>query len=83
MHCKEGAAILLAENIYEFLTNRSVQKPTPNYETDFTDWPYQQQLPIYARATAVQAIRNNLKGSEFHTDPNNHLLQQKVNKHKY
>ena len=50
----------------------------PTYEIDLTDWPYQQQLPLHARSTAVQAIRNNVKNSEILTDPNSKLLQKKV-----
>jgi hypothetical protein len=58
--------------------NYSVQKSSPTYDIDLTDWPYQQQLPLHARSTAVQAIRNNVKNTEILTDPNSQLLKKKV-----
>ena len=55
-----------------------IQKAAPSFEIDLTDWPYQQQLPLHARSTAVQAIRNNVKNTEILTDPNSQLLRKKV-----
>lgn len=78
MHCKEGAAILLVEQMYQCLTNRAVQKAPPVFEQDLSDWPYQQQLPLHARATAVQAIKNNFKSTEILTNPSNKYAQQKI-----
>ena len=67
-------------NNFNFIENfiKRVHKPAPTYEIDLTDWPYQQQLPLHARSTAVQAIRNNVKNTEILTDPNEKFLQKKV-----
>lgn len=37
---------------------------------DFSDQYYQIQLPMHARSTASQSIKNNLKITEFITQPN-------------
>ncbi|KAF6034657.1 SPATA4 [Bugula neritina] len=68
MHCKEGAAQLLIERMYEILTNRQVRKKEGN-EIDFTDRAYQDKLPMHARTTASQAVKNNLKGTELKAQP--------------
>jgi hypothetical protein len=78
MHAKDGAAILLIENMFQFLTNRSIQKAPSEFDIDFTDWPYQQQLPYYARSTAAKSIKINLRNTETNTDPNLKLNSNKV-----
>lgn len=78
MHSKDGAALSLIENIYQVLTNRPIQKAALNYDSEFSDWPYQQQLPLHARATAAQSIRNNFKNTEFQTDPSKHFMYHKI-----
>ncbi|CAF0705595.1 unnamed protein product [Brachionus calyciflorus] len=78
IHCKEGAAILLLENMYQFLTNRPVQKAQSEQELDFTDNSYQMQLPFHARSTAARKIKNNIKNSELQTDPNLKLSAHKT-----
>lgn len=69
----------ICASFFKLLSTISVQKPASTYEIDLTDWPYQQQLPLHARSTAVQAIRNNVKNTEILTDPNSRLLKKKVN----
>lgn len=78
IHCKEGAGPLLVERIYEILTNRTVRKIPTEYEIDFTDRAYQVQLPIHARSTASQAVKNNLRITELMADKNLILGQQKA-----
>jgi len=68
MHSKEGAAQLMIERMYEILTNRQVRKKEVN-EIDFTDRAYQNKLPMHARTTASQAVKNNLKGTELDAQP--------------
>jgi hypothetical protein len=85
MHNKEGAAVLLLQALYQLLTNRQLKVITANPQIDFTDHSYQSQLPDHARATAVQAIRSNLKGSELQVITNivtrRQLAQNIVNRH--
>lgn len=57
---------------------KRVQKSPLEYEIDLTDWAYQKKLPFHARSTASKSIKNNIKGSEVHTDPNLKLNSQKV-----
>lgn len=78
MHCREGAAILFIENMYQLLTNRPIQKAQSNFEIDLTDWSYQQQLPYHARSTATKSIKNNMRDSELLTDPNLRYTASKV-----
>ena len=61
-----------------FLFLIRIQKLPSGYDQEFSDWPYQQQLPLHARATAVQSIRNNFKNTEFQTDPSKHFMYNKV-----
>ncbi|XP_059144024.1 spermatogenesis-associated protein 4-like isoform X2 [Physella acuta] len=70
IHCREGAASQLIENMYEILTNRKVKKIPPEIEVDYTDYAYQQQLPMHARSTASKAIKNNLRLTEIIADQN-------------
>ncbi|CAH1777067.1 unnamed protein product [Owenia fusiformis] len=77
IHCKEGAAQLLVERIYNILTNREVKKMNPEHEIDFTDRAYQAKLPMHARSTASQAVKNNLKTTEIMADGSIILSQQK------
>ncbi|XP_064637152.1 spermatogenesis-associated protein 4-like [Lineus longissimus] len=78
IHCKEGAAQLLIEKLYEILTNRAVKKKPLEYEVDFTDHAYQAKLPMHARSTASKAIKNNLSITEILADRNIILNQQKA-----
>lgn len=79
IHCKEGAAQLLVERIYESLTNRQIKKQPPAVEEpDFTDRMYQEKLPFHARSTASQAVKNNIKITELMADKNIILGQQKA-----
>jgi len=70
IHCREGAATQLIERMYEILTNRKVKKVPPAMEVDYTDYAYQSQLPMHARATAAKAVKNNLKLTEILADQN-------------
>jgi len=70
IHCKEGAAALLLERMYEILTNRKVRKVPPEMETDYTDYAYQVKLPMHARSTASKAVKNNLRLTEVLADTN-------------
>lgn len=78
IHCKIGAAELLIQTIYTLLTNRIIRSITADGEIDFTDENYQLKLPIHARATASHAIKNNLKITEFMTEPNTITTQEKA-----
>ncbi|XP_013386771.1 spermatogenesis-associated protein 4-like [Lingula anatina] len=78
IHCKEGAAKLLIESIYEILTNRQVRRLPSEYEIDFTDRQYQEKLPMHARSTASQAVKNNLRITELMADNSFILGQQKA-----
>lgn len=51
---------------------------SPDPEIDFTDHGYQSKLPIHARSTAIQAIRNNFRFTELMTNHNIIANQQKV-----
>ncbi|KAL0974313.1 hypothetical protein UPYG_G00218700 [Umbra pygmaea] len=77
IHCKPGAAELLVQEIYTFLTNRRI-KGLQVRETDFTDRDYQEQLPMVARSTASVAIKSNLRLTEVIADPNMSTNQRKV-----
>lgn len=80
IHCKEGAAALLLERMYEILTNRRVKKVVPELPTDYTDFPYQVKLPMHARSTAAKAVKNNLRETETMADSNMILNAQKSQK---
>jgi len=77
IHCKEGAALLFIERLYEILTNRQLRK-SPNDDLDFTDRSYQVQLPLHARSTASQSVKNNLRITELMADKSIILCQQKA-----
>ncbi|XP_059372697.1 spermatogenesis-associated protein 4 [Carassius carassius] len=77
IHCKPGAAELLVQEIYTFLTNRRIQT-IQRVEQNFTDKAYQDQLPMVARATASVAIKSNLSLSEVIAEPNIITNQRKV-----
>ncbi|KAK0042790.1 spermatogenesis-associated protein 4-like isoform X1 [Biomphalaria pfeifferi] len=70
IHCREGAAVQLVESMYEILTNKRVKKILPEIETDYTDFAYQQRLPMHARPTASKAVKNNLRLTEILADQN-------------
>merc|ERR1711881_413083 len=70
IHCKQGAAELLVVFIYSILTKRPIRGWDWRSETDFTDSTYQFMLPMHARSTTSTAIKNNMKITEFITEPN-------------
>jgi len=78
IHCKIGAAELLLHTIYTLLANRLVRILKSEEEVDFTDRHYQTLLPMHARSTASQAIKNNLKITECMTEPNIITNKQKA-----
>lgn len=78
IHCKEGAAPLLTERMYQILTNRDIRKPPREHPIDFTDRAYQEELPMHARSTASAAVKNNLRITELMADKNFILKQQKA-----
>ncbi|KAI8484991.1 spermatogenesis-associated protein 4-like [Branchiostoma floridae x Branchiostoma belcheri] len=79
IHCKPGAAELLVQQTYTILTNRIVKNlPSEQEQIDFTDRSYQLTLPMHARSTVSQALKNNLKITEFMTDPNVITCQEKA-----
>ncbi|ESO86715.1 hypothetical protein LOTGIDRAFT_76788, partial [Lottia gigantea] len=80
IHCKEGAATLLIEKVYEILTNRQVKKVVELPKDNFTDQAYQENLPLHARSTASKAIKNNLRITEIMEDQNLILNSQKAQK---
>ncbi|XP_052796928.1 spermatogenesis-associated protein 4-like [Mya arenaria] len=80
IHCKEGAAAMLLERMYELLTNRVIRKTPPEFETDFTDRGYQSKLPMHARSTASQSVKNNLRITEIQADSSLILNAQKSQK---
>ncbi|XP_046354080.1 spermatogenesis-associated protein 4-like isoform X2 [Haliotis rufescens] len=80
IHCKEGAANLLTERMYEILTNRKVKKVPSEVEVDFTDKAYQSKLPMHARSTASKSIKNNLRITEIMADQDLILGAQKSQK---
>ncbi|PVD35250.1 hypothetical protein C0Q70_06531 [Pomacea canaliculata] len=69
IHCKEGAAALLLESMYELLTHRKVTKMKSEMPEDYTDYAYQVKLPMHARSTASKAVKNNLRNTEILADP--------------
>lgn len=70
IHCREGAAGQLTEKLYEILTNRKVKKVPSEMPIDYTDYAYQMQLPMHARATASMSVKNNLRLTEVLADQN-------------
>lgn len=77
IHCREGAATELVEKLYEILTNRRVKKLPSEVPLEYTDYAYQMQLPMHARATAAQSIKNNLRLTEVMADQNLITCSQK------
>jgi hypothetical protein len=51
---------------------------TSQEKGDFTDSSYQSQLPLYARSTASQAIKNNIAITELTTEPDRIVSKQKA-----
>ncbi|KAH3841837.1 hypothetical protein DPMN_115318 [Dreissena polymorpha] len=80
IHCKEGAAALFLEKMYEILTNRAIRRVPLEFETDFTDSGYQSKLPMHARSTASQSVKNNLRITEIQADSSLILNAQKAQK---
>ena len=61
-----------------YLFNHRVKKMAPDFETDFTDWGYQEKLPMHARSTAAKAVKNNLKLTEIIAEPSLIIQAQRV-----
>lgn len=47
-----------------------VKKVPANIPADFSDFPYQSKMPMYARSTATKAVKNNIRVTEEIADPN-------------
>ncbi|KAM8939448.1 spermatogenesis-associated protein 4 [Pelodytes ibericus] len=77
VHCKPGAAELLLQQIYVMLTNKRIKTVQDN-EVDFTDWHYQEKLPMVARSTATKAVKSNIKLTEVLAEPDLAVNKQKV-----
>ncbi|XP_053311275.1 spermatogenesis-associated protein 4 [Spea bombifrons] len=77
LHSKPGAAELLLQDVYVMLTNRRIKTIQDN-EVDFTDWHYQERLPMMARSTATKAVKSNITLSEVLAEPDLIVNQQKV-----
>ncbi|XP_062905543.1 spermatogenesis-associated protein 4 isoform X1 [Mobula hypostoma] len=77
MHSKPGGAECLIQHIYALLTNRQA-KLILDDEINFTNYAYQQKLPIVARATATNAIQSNLKLTEVLEQPDEFTNKQKA-----
>lgn len=56
----------------------SIRKVPLDVDTDFTDRGYQSKLPMHARSTATQAVKNNLRITEIQADSSLILNSQKV-----
>lgn len=70
IHEKQGAAELLIIWLYESLTSKNVKTIEGEFNNAFTDERYQSQLPLYARNTASQAIKTNVRVTEEIRCPN-------------
>lgn len=81
IHGKPGAAELFVVFIYSLLTKRQVKGWDWQVDNDFTDRNYQFGLPMHARSTASRAIKNNMKITEFITEPNIITNMEKVSCH--
>ncbi|XP_055522329.1 spermatogenesis-associated protein 4 [Leucoraja erinacea] len=77
MHSKPGGAECLIQHIYTLLTNRQA-KLILDDEINFTNYPYQQKLPMVARATATNAIHSNLRLTEILEQPDEFTNKQKT-----
>ncbi|XP_067838230.1 spermatogenesis-associated protein 4 isoform X2 [Heptranchias perlo] len=77
IHSKPGGAECLIQHIYTLLTNRQA-KFILDDEINFMDYNYQQKLPIVARSTVTNAIRNNLKLTEILERPDHYTNKQKA-----
>ncbi|XP_072904136.1 spermatogenesis-associated protein 4 [Hemitrygon akajei] len=77
MHSKPGGAECLIQHIYTLLTNRQA-KLILDDEINFTNYAYQQKLPMVARATAANAIHSNLKLTEVLEQPDEFTNKQKA-----
>ena len=64
--------------LIEFPSCCRVRKLPPDTEPDFTDRAYQNRLPMHARSTATQAVKNNLRITEIQADSSLILNAQKV-----
>ncbi|XP_064405626.1 spermatogenesis-associated protein 4-like [Halichondria panicea] len=79
IHCKPGAAFSLLERMYTLLTHKVLHYlPAKGCPTDFSDSSYQSQLPLHARSTTAQSIKNNLANTELTTKPDRTLSTQKA-----
>ncbi|XP_063316082.1 spermatogenesis-associated protein 4 [Pelobates fuscus] len=77
MHCKPGAAELILQDIYVMLTNKRIKTVQDN-EVDFTDWYYQEGLPMVARSTATKSVKSNITLSEILAEPDLNINKQKI-----
>ena len=57
-----------------------IRKLVQEDEVDFKDTAYQAKLPMHARSTATQAVKNNIRSTELAADKSLILAQQKVRK---
>ena len=71
--CVPNIGMCLFNTIYRI---RSVP---PEHEIDFTDRAYQVKLPLHARSTASQAVKNNIKLTEILANQSLLHNQEKVN----
>lgn len=53
-------------------------KKKEGHQIDFTDRAYQNKLPMHAKATASQAVKNNLRGTELEAQQSVLHTQYKV-----
>jgi hypothetical protein len=70
IHEKQGAAELLIIWLYSSLTGKIVKTIKGEFSNNFSDERYQSQLPLYARNTASQAIKTNVRVTEEIRCPN-------------
>lgn len=78
IHNKEGAALMLVQDIYERLTKKKVHSSVhddaivnpPTLDFTCSDQSYQMTLPMHARATASTAVKSNFQITEAMAHPN-------------
>uniref|UniRef100_A0A8C4QH39 Spermatogenesis associated 4 n=1 Tax=Eptatretus burgeri TaxID=7764 RepID=A0A8C4QH39_EPTBU len=76
LHCKPGAAEALVFNLFYTI-------PTEWNNHHGLTWTsqthaYQRQLPLHARATASQTLKNNIRNSELLAEPGQQHMQRKA-----
>ncbi|XP_053398877.1 spermatogenesis-associated protein 4-like [Mercenaria mercenaria] len=75
--CLKELFSLFSDHIFIFF---SIRKIPPEFEADFTDRGYQNKLPMHARSTATQSVKNNLRITEIQADSSLILNSQKAQK---